>query len=81
MIQDLLASPSEYDTPTLVAFIGVPMILDPTQQHAGLQHSIFPLHQEVTRPEARFKPKYFALEFWGGWGEQSVANIINILRS
>ena len=37
--------------------------MDPhsSKQHEGLQHA-------VTKPDARFKPTYFAKEVWGGWG-------------
>ena len=37
--------------------LGSLMLVDPNpkQQRAGLQHAIFQLHHEVTRPKARFK--------------------------
>ena len=38
--------------------LGSPMLMDPhpSLQHAGLQHTVWWLQQEVTRPKARFKP-------------------------
>ena len=45
-----------------MAFTGVanaPMLMDPhtSRQHAGLQHAILWLQQEVTRPKAYFTEK------------------------
>ena len=43
-------------TPTLMAFTGV------TNAHVGLHHVALRPLQDVTRPMARFKPRYFAWE-------------------
>ena len=45
-------------TPTLMAFTGSPMLVDPypRQQNSGLQHAVWWPKQEVSRPNARFKP-------------------------
>ena len=45
----------------------------PSQQHAGLQHAIWQLQQEITRPKPRFKPTLLEKSRW--MGEQSGANI------
>ena len=47
--------------------------LHPSQQHAGLYHTVWQLQQEITRPKARFKPP---CPRGLGWiGEQSQTNI------
>ena len=45
------------------------MLMDPhpTQQHAGLQHAVWQLQQEVTRPNAKFKsssPEKSGVDGW-----------------
>ena len=43
-------------TPTQKVFRGVTNPRGLSPQHTGLQHAVFRLQQEVTRPKAKFKP-------------------------
>ena len=45
-----------FPTPTRMAFTRALMDPHASQQHEGLQHAVWWLQQEVTRPNARFKP-------------------------